>query len=471
MKVLLLTPPKIKDYRWNKVVFQPPIGLCYIAAVLEKKGYEPFIIDLLNENKSIEDLQKDIERINPDLIAISCCYSILQDSTENLIRFVKNKNKDIPILLGGAHTFLNYKGLMDKILVLDFLIRGEGEYSTVELLESLEGKKKLKDIKGLVYRSKGKIIINEPNEWIKNLDELPLPAFHLLKGFPNSYDLAFRYKRKPIGMVISSRGCPHDCVFCDRVFGKKYRAYSPEKLIELVKQLVNEYNIKEIFFGDDNFMVDHQRVRKFCELLKRERINISWSCQARIDTLYYHPDLLNIVKRAGCWYISLGLESGNKEVLKYIKKGIDFKQVKEVIKNCSKNNIFTKGYFIIGLPVDTEETVKDTINFAKSLHLNSVQFSLAVPYPGTEFYDLALKNNLIFNSTDCDKMSSHSTEPVYVPKGLTKEKMVELQKRGYREFYFRPIYLIKMLKYLLVNPYMFKNTIKHAITYYKKVYM
>jgi len=441
----MTTPSFDIRLRWHKSDAQPPIGLCYIAAVLEKSNYDVQILDAFAKCLSPDEIKKEIKLRKPDIIGINLSYSIFYKNAKKLSELIKDVNKNIITVIGGAHLFLNSAQTMAEMPCLDFAIRGEGEYAFLELIKSIDNKTPLSEIKGLVYREGNELKINPGKEWIDDLDELPFPARQLIDMGSKDYGITFRYKRLPATGMVSSRGCPSSCLFCDRVFGRKYRVHSARRVIEEMKHLIKEYGIKEIFFMDDNFLLDINRVKEICKLIKEGNIDITWSCQGRIDTVYNNPEIIPIIKSAGCWYISFGIESGNQSVLNFIHKNITLEQVRKVIDIVHNKGIITKGYFMIGHPIDTKETIIDTINFAKSLKLDAVQFNLTVPYPGTELYGVALKTGQ-FDAEEYEHLSGHSNTPIYVPNGLTKKDLIELQKKGYKEFYFRPSYFLSQAK-------------------------
>lgn len=445
MKITLISPPLFGEaLRWDKSATYPPLGLCYIAAVLEKNGHEVRIIDGEALGLSREELGRTIRQQHPDLVGVTSITPKYKMMLET-IKIAKEVAADAPIVVGGPHVSLLPQKTMEEIPEIDFVVRSEAEYTVLELVDALENGKPFSDIRGLLYRSDGEIKINPPREFIENLDELPFPARHLLPD-PDVYKSAFRYKKLPMTTMITSRGCPFNCLFCDRVFGKKYRTHSPSYVVAEIEHLVSKYGIREIHFVDDLFLLSPERTKEICKLIEERGMDISWSCNGRINVLHKYKELIPIIKKAGCWYISFGLESGNQKVLDFIRKKITLEQTRDVIKWVHDAGIMTRGFFMIGHPVDTKETIRDTINFAKSLPLDGVQFSVTLPYPGTELYDVAIQHGT-FDQDAYDRMSSMTPgDPVYVPEGLTKEYLKNIQRQAYREFYFRPSYMRRQLK-------------------------
>lgn len=472
MKITLINPSMMRkdELRWDKSCTYPPLGLCYIAAVLRNNHHQVNIIDgeALQLNK--KELKELILKANPQIIGITSHtpkFSHLLDT----IKAVKEMNLNAKLVVGGPHISLIPEKTMKQIPEIDYAVIGEGEYTFLELVNAIEKKQLVNGINGIAYRENGNVILTAAREYIRNLDELPLPARDLVPDIAgSSYSNAFRYKQLPMTSVITSRGCPYQCIFCARVFGTRYRMHSFERVMEEIRHLINTCGIKEIIFVDDTFIVDVERTIKICNALEKEKLGLTWSCHGRIDILYKHPELIQIMKKSGCWYISLGLESGNAEVLKKIRKNISLEQVRIVVNQLNDAGIHTKGFFMIGYPYDTKETIRDTIEFAKSLPLGSVQFSYTIPYPGTELYDIAI-NHGFFEGESYNKMSSHTAGfPVYSPPGVPIEYLKDIQKIAYREFYFRPSFIFKHL--LKINSIQsLKKYSERGFVYFKSLFL
>lgn len=443
MRVVLVNPSMFGrelEMRWDKGAKYPPLGLAYIAAVLEGGGHKVSIIDGEVSQLTDEDFIKEIKRLDPELVGITT-HSPKHNQMVKTIDLLKGK--EIKLALGGPHSTIVPEDIMKENPAVDFIVYGEGEYTFLELVNALEREGSLNDIRGLIYREDGRIKTNPPRPLIENLDELPFPARHLLPDL-KLYKSAFRYKRLPMTTMITSRGCPYNCLFCLRFFGRKYRGHSARRVVDEMTMLQEKYGIREIHIWDDVFMLDAKRTDEVCELIKKEKLDMSWSCNGRINILYSNKGLMDKLKQAGCWYMTFGIESGNQKVLDFIRKSIRLEQVKEVIGYANKAGISCRGYFMLGHPTDTEETIRDTIDFAKSLPLDGVQFSVTVPYPGTDLYDIADRYGT-FDKGAYQRMSGHTSDPIFVPNGLTKEKLMKLQKQAYKEFFFRPSFILKHL--------------------------
>ncbi len=471
MKIVLINVPLFnnQELRWNTGSHYVPLGLCYIAGLLEKNGYEVKIIDGPFENPTEMELEMHLRELKPDLIGIASLAAATHQATLKTIKIARKTNPNSLIVVGGPHAGENYKSMLEQVPEIDIITRGEAEFTFLELVQSLERKKEFHKIKGIAFRENKKIIATEERLPLMNLDELPFPARHLIDITNEKYGSGFRYKRKPTTLLITSRGCPFVCTFCYKTYGTLFRAHSPEYVVKEIEHLI-ELGIRDFYIPDDNFFVDIDRVRKICELIIEKKLEITWAVQGTIVHAYKDPEMIRLLAEAGCWYIAFGIESGNKEIIKTIKKPVTLDVVKEVVELTNKYGITTKGYFMIGNLNETVETIEDTINYAKSLPLDTVQFNFSVPYPGTEYYDSVMLNGKgTFDNKAYEKYSGHSNEPIFVPEGLSKEFMMKVQRRAYREFYFRPKYIWSqfkkvdntktLLKYCRLAAIYFKKTV------------
>ena len=446
MKTLLIVPPLLMEERYNEYSSaagtSPPLGLGYIAAVLKKGGHQVNIIDGLIENLTLNQLMDRIKKYNPDVIGLALNL-INYNNTLKLGSLIKEINKDIKIVAGGPHVSTDPLGSL-KDSPFDFGVYGEGEYTYLELIDALEKNKNLDNIRGLVHKKNHKVIKNLPRALIQNLDEIPFPARELFVPLKNYKLSIFYYKRSPVTTQMTSRGCPFKCIFCDHnVFGHTFRGHSPEYVVDEMELLKDKYKMKEIMFYDDTFTLNKKRALDICDEIIKRKLDILWSIGARIDTV--DKNLLSKMKKAGCWNIGYGIETGNPEVMKFIKKGIDLPQVKKVVKESVNMGIEVRGLFMLGHPTETKKTLRDTIEFAKSLPLHSVNFSITYPLIGTELYDIADQYGY-FNKEKLEEFIGHPSDPIFVPHGLTKKDLLDAQRKGYLEFYLNPIRILRILK-------------------------
>ncbi len=439
-EVLLLVPPAIN---YNT----PPLGLLYLAATLEKNGIGVRILDAALEKLSLEATFAKIKEIAPKIIGISVCtpdYPLIN-------KFSLILKKEIPqasIVLGGPHPTLDPEGALSAGHI-DYVIRKEGEFSFIELVRALLAGDtgQLSKIAGLSYKDNGRIVHNQDRPLIEDLDELPFPARHLVPLMQYRNYGRVR-KRKPVGVMITSRGCPLQCIFCAHdIFGRKYRFLSAGKVIEEIKILQRDYGVKEILFREDNFTANRERVYEICGMMLKEKLDITWMCLADANSIT--ADMAKKMKEAGCWHIGIGVESGNQSMQKVLKKYLDLEKVKNVFDFVQKAGIKTLAFFMIGNYSDTKETINDTIDFARRLNTDFAIFTITTPFPQTELFDMAVKNKLITNF-DPGQLSNnplifHQKLPVLRTFALSEDDLRKLQLKAIKKFYLRPGQLLRIL--------------------------
>jgi len=418
-KICLINPPRIISEKKIPDVYQP-LGLCYIASVLEKNGFEVVIIDApleglenlmdFDESRkymglSYDELSKKIEKISPDIVGITVPFSTQIDSAHRVALTVKSVDRDIIVIMGGHHPTIRPTECLSRGSI-DFVVIGEGEYTTLELIQKLRRCKKsvdkceFKDIKGIAYIESGKTIITDRRPLIKDLDSLPFPARHLLDmgGYfeVSKHYFSSRRLSKYWTTMITSRGCPYNCVFCsvDQMMGRTWRGRSPENVVDEIEHLVNEYDIEEIAFEDDSMTLDRKRMEHICNLIIARGLKIEWYTPngIRADTL--DGVLLIKMKESGCKGIIVAPESGNQRVVnEIIGKKLDLKKVEEVVRICKKIGIKVGCFFMIGLVGETKKDFKDTLNFSIKLRnigaYCGISPSIAFPLYETRLYKQA----------------------------------------------------------------------------------
>ena len=443
MKVLLIAPPMAVTDRYPKghplrvgKQVTEPLGLAYVAAVLERHDIEVRIIDAIVEDLSTAEVITAAKQFNPDIIGMPM-WTPTAKVVMDLATEFKNNLPNVYIVVGGIHpTVLPEETLECK--AIDFVVRGEGEHAALELVNAIEKKGSLSKIKGLAYREGNKVIINPEREPLKDLDSLPFPARHLL-SMPKYKQ--FLTKNNPAYILFSSRGCPFGCTFCCRdVGGRFYRARKPEKVIEEIKVLINTYGAKEITFSDSLFGAQKEWVFELTELIKKEKLNITWSCNTRANVV--SKETLKAMKDAGCWMVYYGIESGDPEILKIINKGETVEEIRQAIKWTNEVGIQSWGSFMFALPGETPESATKTINFAKSLGLDFASFHLTTPFPGTYLFSEASR----WGDLEMDYKNYTTLHSIFVPKGYkNKTELDTILKKAFREFYLRPNYFVSRL--------------------------
>jgi len=436
MKTLLVKPIS------NIHVISPPLSLAYLASSLKKEKLKVKILDCLLRKFSYEDFRNYLQKNKPDVVGFTA-FTLEFPIVLKMARIAKSTNKEIKVVVGGPHVSNHPQELKNK--EIDFIFRAEAEKFFPKLIKELKKKKpKFSKIPCLGYKTKNKIKINKI-KFVEDLDSLPFPDFDLMdfKSYPKLY-LA---KKHPAVPLISSRGCPFTCTFCSakQISGKKFRARTPKNIINEIKQLKEKYNIKEFQFWDDNFTLDKKRAKKICNLLIKENLNLIWWCPngLRIETL--DKELLLLMKKAGCYAIAFGIESGSERIQKDMRKNLNLKRVKEIITFTHKIGIRTQGFFIIGYPTETKEDILKTINFAKELPLDRASISLFQPLFGSEIYNDLVKQNKIplnYSIADCDYSKAS-----ILPKGFQSlEEVKKLQRKALIEFYIRPKIFFNFMK-------------------------
>ncbi len=395
MKVILTTSPEI--IKGTRV---QPLGLAYLAATAEKLGHKIKIIDAMIMEYSFEDIIKEITIFDPDVIgATSWTQNI--NSTLGIIREAKTRNPNLISVIGGPHASLMAKDILKENKFVDIVVRGEGERTFSEVLEKIEKNQDYSSIKGISYRDNKIIIENDDREKIKDLDDLPLPAYHLLPM--DKYTVKYRlFDYERVGnlgdkycAISTCRGCPYNCVFCSSraLWGKKWRARSAENVIDEIKFLKEKYKIKVIDFMDDTVTINKKRILKICELIKKEKLDIFWTAGTRVDL--FDKEIARAFRKADCSLARLAPESGNQESLDYLQKNFTLDDVKGAIKIAKESKLDTSGNFIIGVPGENRKMINKTISFAKKLNLTHTTFSILDPLPGTKIYEIAKQNNLL----------------------------------------------------------------------------
>ena len=419
----------------------PPLGLLYVASFAEHQTSHTIqVLDCLVDRPSYAHLEEEIRKRNPDLVGIQATTFTLID-TILTAKAVKRVDPSIPVVVGGPHVLI-YPEETLAIREVDYIIRGEAEESFSGLIEALDHGGDLNLIPGLGYKSNGDLRLNPAPLLIDDLDRLPIPARHLV---PQERYHSVLAELTPITTMMTSRGCPMQCIFCDRPhLGKRFRYRSAESVTDEMA-LCCDLGIKEIFVYDDTFSIRKDRVLDICQAINDRKIDIRWDIRAHINTI--DEEVLDALASAGCLRIHYGVESGNREILKVLRKGIDLERTRRVFHMTRDRGITTLAYFMIGNPGETRRQIEETFRFARMLDPDFVHISLTTPFPGTELYRLGLQNGLY--TRDYWRDFARCPQPGFVPRVweevLSREELIRMMRRGYRRFYMRPGYLVKRL--------------------------
>lgn len=445
-KILLIYPQTSVEFDTTHCL---PLGLAYIAAVLEKKGFTVAVLDC---NVQKEDLKKKLKTIQ-----IAGIFTLTPNiyNAWRLAKKIKEYDKKILVVLGGPHvSSLPEESLEQKDV--DLVVRGEGEETILEICQTWP-KKDFSRVKGLSYKKDKKIIHNSDRPFIKNLDSLPFPAWHLFpyKQYGPTRPTWIDKSKIVSGTMITSRGCPYQCVFCFKaVHGYAYRFRSPENVIAELKWLKEKYSIDFIEFQDDAFNVLPERALKICQLMVKEKLNIKWSIPngiSRVDNI--SKDFLWWAKKAGCVDIWFAIESGSQKVLdKVIGKKTTLKQIERAIKLAKEAGFPVGGFVCFGNPGETKKDMEKTIEFVCRLPLDRCQFTIVTPFPGSKlFFEMERKGKLLtHNWNDYGPFENK----VYINDKITRPEIVRaIYRKAFRKFYLRPKYILKAI----TNPITYKN--------------
>jgi radical SAM superfamily enzyme YgiQ (UPF0313 family) len=464
--ILFVNPPLTLKERYEKMEeggsSALPLGLCSLAAVAREAGFETGILDCAALNLGYEEAVGRILKEEPKYVGITAVTISIYNASK-LIKALKAKNKDITVIIGGPHISAVPADTLKRFPEFDMGVIGEGEATIVELLKALKKKKDISKIDGLVFRKGKKILLTKTRRYVEDMDKFPFPAWDLLPDIAKYYrPPLFSFSRLPSSSIVTSRGCPGQCTFCDRtVFGNCIRGYSARYVFRMMKYLHEEYGIRDILIDDDTFVVLRNRTKELCNMLAEAKMDLTWSCNARVN--HVTPDLLKLMKKAGCWQIAYGIESGSQEILDKLKKGIKLETIRQALRWTKEAGIKTKGFFMIGNPTETVETIKKTIDFALDIDLDDFQISIFTPIPGSEIYANARK----YGSFEDNWKKMNMWYPVFVPRGLTSEQLVKYQSLAMRKFYLRPKIILSYLSLGLKNPLNLVKMAKGAVVLLK----
>lgn len=442
MDVLLINPPwkrRKQDVRSKLKVESclPSLGLGYIAAMLEKNGKSVKILDATAQDVTLDSLEQYLNNLEtaPSYIGITATTTEIIIALE-AAQICKNVLPEVNVVLGGVHATVMPEAIMANKNV-DFVIRGEGEYSFLELVNG----DPIGHISGLSYKKNGETVHNPARERIENLDQLPFPAYHLMPIDKYHPPLGL-YRRLPAVNIITSRGCPNLCTYCatHTIWGNRLYFRSVGNIIEEVKYLVENFGIKEISLSDDTFTISKSRVMDFCRKILNDKINLTWSCNSRVEKI--DEEVLKLMKKAGCHHICYGIESADDKILENINKNINLDKARALIKLTKKVGITCRASFMFGNPGETEETMQKTLDFAIAVKPDFAVFNITTPYPGTPMYEWAKENGYLM---DEDWFSYHGSKVHLKLPTLSPEKIEEFHKYAFKQFYFRPKYILSRL--------------------------
>jgi len=420
------------DHVLKENVHTPPEGLCYIAACLRRQGIRVAVVDAVPQGLDSAAAAQAIVRYEPKIVGLTL-MTISANAAGRLADAIKAIHPECTTVAGGPHVTIMPEETLKRFPSIDLAVIGEGETTMTELtLALLNGKDGLDDISGMAFRREGGIVRTRARPFIEDLDSLPLPAWDLLPDLVSTYkqSIARSHTAASIGMV-TSRGCNGKCNFCARpVHGNRLRAFSAGRVVELFDVLRRDHGVNGIVINDDTFVVFKKRLRDICNELAGRRERPLWSCFARVDQV--DREMLALMYAAGCRTISFGIESGSQRMLDAMNKEITVAQSESAVREAHRAGLFTNGYFMIGYPGETAESINETMRFAESLPLDNAFYAYATPHPGTRFYDM------IKGARDIDWDRFDQWQLTYVPDGMTEGELSDRIARATRSFYMRP---------------------------------
>jgi anaerobic magnesium-protoporphyrin IX monomethyl ester cyclase len=406
-----------------------PLGLLSIAAYLEQHGHEVFVHDCLGP-RAVPGHDANVRQIlshRPDLVGFSATTSGFLDGN-HLAGMIRQERPGVVTVFGGVHVSALGGSLLESYPDIDYLCMGEGEATLAELADGRQPA----SIEGLVWRDGDRIVTNTPRPHIADLDTLPLPAYEKLAGFPGGYNLPlFSFVKTPGATMVTSRGCPYQCSYCDRsVFKRGFRYNSAGYIYAHMKHLRGRFGVRHVNIYDDLFTMNRARIEKLCGLLAEQPLGMNFNCAVRVG----HADdgLLSLLKDAGCLMVSLGIESADPEMLTRHKAGVSLDEVRDTVVRIKKSGLRAKGLFMMGLPGETEESIRATSNFVVSLGLDDMNMAKFTPFPGAPIWAGIEREGTMEN----DWQQMNCLNFVFVPKGISsRERLDRLYNEHVKRFY------------------------------------
>ncbi len=425
-KVALVTPPITQKVAHHPLY--PPLGLAYMAAVLEQKDIEVKIIDSPVLDYNHDSIKVDLEAFKPTIVGVGSMTPTIESALK-CAQIAKEVAPDAQVIMGGPHATFADNEILASEQSVDIIVRGEGEETIVELAQQ----KKLGDVKGISFRKDKEIIRTGNRPYIQNLDALPRPAYHLLPM--KKYNITGRN----LLPVMSSRGCPFQCPFCvaSQMFGQQFRARSPKNVLDELEWLRDEYGAEGITFQDDTLTFDKKRAVDICDGMIERKIGLHWGCGTRADVVT--KEVMAKMKKANCDETMFGVEAGCQRMRDVLKKRVSTEQIENAIKWTKDVGIFVTVSVILGYPGETKETLQETLDFARKVEPDEVWLCHATPYPGTCLREIVEKNGWKMS----DKWELYNTmNPIFEDPALPASEIAEMRKTFYNKFY-SPRYVLR----------------------------
>jgi anaerobic magnesium-protoporphyrin IX monomethyl ester cyclase len=425
--------------RVHPMVVQP-LGILYLAAVVREAGHNVTLIDAKAEGLDLETTLNRVERSSPDIVGISG-FSNEWESFEHMGSSIKKRMPEIFLIGGGPYA----TSFPEKILArapFDYLVIGEGEVTFIELLDAIEKKQDMDKVAGLAFRENGQVKFTPSRPFIENLDSIPLPAYDLLEMDLYSKNIT----ASPIGRrrnmtIMTTRGCPYQCIYCHNLFGKRFRAKSVDKVLEELVLLVERYNIKNFEICDDIFNLDRDRLMEICSRIIKEKLDVRLSFPTGLRGDKMDKEMIVALRKAGTVMIAYAVESASPRIQKLIKKNLDLDKINKTINETVRQGIFTHAFFMLGFPTETEDEMNMTIDFAARTKLHTASFFIVTPFKATELWNFVPRE---LQEKVTEKWFSFHGGYMNISDVPTRCLMSKRQK-AYLKFFFNPMRIVRIV--------------------------
>lgn len=443
--IVLVNPPNTVGRNFGVFssagALRPPLNLLNLAASLLDGGYSVKILDGPAIAGGAEEVVNHVCMLSPRFVGITSMTGLIHTASE-IACSIKERLAGTTIILGGIHVSTLPIDTMRQYPGFDVGVVGEGERTLTELLEALDSKSDLSNVPGLVIHTEQGPVLTETRELIKNIDTLPLPAWDLVPNYVETYQPTMsRRTRLPSAYIVTSRGCPFGCTFCSNVVhGRTFRSYSIDYIMRMIHHLIDAYQIRDLTIYDENLAFNRKRIVEFCNRLIEDNHDLTWSCDARADSV--DNETLALMYKAGCRKIWYGMESGNETILRRYNKGVSLDDLERAAKLSRANNIEVSGSFIIGGPCETPETIRDTIKFAKKIKLDYFIPFFYTPVPGTPDYPDITE----YGTANLDFKDVTMAKVTFAPNGMTFRDIERWHLKALLSFYLKPRAIIRMIR-------------------------
>jgi anaerobic magnesium-protoporphyrin IX monomethyl ester cyclase len=483
LKILFLNPPFLPKFsrpQRSPAVIKSgtlyyPIWLSYAAGLLLKNGFEVNLIDSPAEGYDLPKTLDLVRAFNPLIVVIDTSTPSI-DSDSLVAEAIKKSLKDVFLVMVGTHVSATVDETLKNYPWVNGIARREYDETLFDVAHMLAQNSRpdvnsLKKIKGLSFRSDGKIFHNPDRPYITDLDQFPFVS-EIYKKFLKVENYFYSITKYPEITIVTGRGCPHHCTYCvypQVMYGHHYRHRSPENVVAEFVYIKEHFpQVKEVFIEDDTFTVNRAYCRKVCELLKKENVNLPWTANSRADIDF---ETLRIMKEAGCRLLCIGVESGNQQILDGINKRLKLSQVKQFMKNARKSKILVHACFMVGNPGETKQTMNETIDFAKKLKPDTAQFFPLMVYPGTEAFDWAKKHGYLTTTNYAQWLTENGLHNCIVSTPVVSDQeLVAFCDQARKSFYLRPAYILSKISQVIAHPSEAKRVVKASKTFFKHLF-